>query len=369
MIDIDSSVNAEFIASGSLDVDEVIILTGGMNALALPEGFVKFYPVLDSGGVLCSKLIPQKDFREWISCRKIDFIGVKQVTYKNNTSHWHWAPAVKYDDPPNNNPSYKWQILSSSILTATKRGERYQALGEERAVPLTNDEMIELATQARYIGLALHQLNFAIINIAEHFQNELISRLSSDQPSPAVYSHIRSFDLSAFVHGFFQAYSSARDHYAIFISILIRSRKNNRGKNIDSMPLLFGAACPSVLRNVFLIAEMERKGLVSILSKEGVDRFGICRDTWFWYSNDLRNRFTHRYPYGSGKGEEKTEVYFSEYDPSIRLVKAFLENDDGKPPPNLLRTTNYLYQRICGLFLLAAESTGYISDPPKILLD
>lgn len=372
MTDFDSSIKAEFVSTGYWESEEIILLTGGMIALAVPEDSVVFFPVLNVGNITHTPPVPQREFIEWITSRKIDFIGIKQVTYEKNTSHWRWAPATKCVNPPSNNPFYKWQSLSSSIHREIKNGKSYQVLGQDRVTLLTDEEMLELATQARYVALALHQLNFAIVNIAEYFHRELISHLSADKPLPLVYAHVRSFDLSAFVHSFFQAYSSARDHYATFLSILIGLRKfkiNKRTVEIETMSLLLEGVNPSTLRKVSLIAELERKGLISVSQKGSVEKFDICPDTWLWYSNYLRNRFTHRYPYGSGKGEENSEIYFSECDSSIQLAKSFLESDSGTTPPNLLRTMNHLYQSICGLFILAAESTGYITDPPKISLD
>jgi hypothetical protein len=372
MTDFNSSINAEFVSTGSLESEEIILLTGGMIAIYVSEDSLVFFPILSAGNVAHTSPVRQRDFLEWITSRKIDFVGIKQVTYEKNTSHWRWAPATNCVNPPSNNPFYKWQSLSSSIRLEIKNGKSYHVLGQEGASLLTEGEMIELATQARYVALALHQLNFAIINIAEYFHRELISHLSTDQPLPVVYSHIRGFDLSAFVHSFFQAYSSARDHYAIFLSILIGLRKfkrKDRTVDIETMSLLLEGADPNILRNISLIAELERKGLISVSKRNEVERFGFCPDTWLWYSNYLRNRFTHRYPYGAGKGEENTEIYFAESDSSIQLAKSFLESGGGDPSSNLLRTINHLYQSICGLFLLAAESTGYIIDPPKISLD
>lgn len=372
MTDFNSSIEAEFVSTGYWESEEIILLTGGMIALAVPEDSVVFFPVLNAGKITHTPPVPQREFIEWITSRRIDFVGIKQVTYEKNTSHWRWAPATKCVNPPSNNPFYKWQSLSSSIHREIKNGKSYQVLGQDGVTPLTDEEMIELATQARYVALALHQLNFAIVNIAEYFHRELISHLSTDQPLPVVYAHIRSFDLSAFVHSFFQAYSSARDHYATFLSISIRVRKFKRKKQaveIDTMPKLLEGVDASILRKVPLIEELEHKGLISASQKGGVEKFDICSDTWLWYSNYLRNRFTHRYPYGAGTGEENSEIYFSECDSSIQLAKSFLESDSGATPPNLLRTINHLYQSICGLFILAAESTGYITDPLKISLD
>ncbi|MZQ89007.1 hypothetical protein GVY41_07980 [Frigidibacter albus] len=366
---LDFQVNAELISSGRLEVEEIILLTGGLCAFSCSDTTAFIYPILKDGQLTRSSPIPHKKFKQYIKSRMIDVIGVKQVTRGPASMHWRWAPAVECLNPPDNNPSYRWRMVSSSISRAIKRREVYSVIGRSASDPLSFNDMEKLAIQANHVSLSLHQLNFAIVNMAEYFQNELLAHLSTTDPAPARYSHIRGFDLSAFVHSFYQAFSAARDHYALFLAIQLLRQKVG-GITIDSMPKLLNEVDPDDLRCLPIIRLLERNSLLrtgeGTGKSKGKDRLRFSSDTWLWYSNELRNRFTHRAPYGTAEGEGVTEAYQAEGDPELFLVKSFLERDGEKAQPNLLRTVNFGYQNICGLFLSAANLTGMMTAPPTI---
>ncbi|WP_298256088.1 hypothetical protein [uncultured Litoreibacter sp.] len=361
----DERIDAELVSIQGIDVDEIIILTDGLKARSRDDGCVQFYPIWRDGEPTWGGDILCETFRSFIEDRCIEVIGVKQITRTNDGTHWRWAPANACHNPPHNNPSYRWSFISSGIRQSIKSGTRLNFIGEKSSEPISDVDTRRLADLAKHIAIDLHQLNHAIAMMAEHLHTELVSQ----GPRCSRYSHIRNLDLSAHVHGFFQAFSAARDHYAQFLTIQI-GRKKVKGLPIDSMSKLLNAVEPSQLRQLNLIKLLEQRNLLEI--GEGAhNHAGECRlvyksDTWLKYTNKLRNRFTHGSPYGTSPDEDITEIYQPDCDSTIYLAKSFLEKGEEGFPLNILRTTNHSYQAICGLFLFAAEATGYESSPPLV---
>lgn len=255
----DERIDAELIAIQDLDVDEVIILTDGLKARSLNDEYVQFYPVWRDGEPTWGEGIPCATFRSFIKDRCIEAIGIKQITRTNDGTHWRWAPANACHNPPYNNPSYRWTSISSGINRSMKSGVRPNFIGEKSSKNISEVDTRKLADLAKHISIDLHQLNHAIAMMAEHLHTELISQ----GPICCRYSHMRNLDLSAHVHGFFQAFSAARDHYAQFLAIQI-GRKNVKKCQIDSMSSLLNAVEPSQLRQLKLIKLLEQKNLLEI---------------------------------------------------------------------------------------------------------
>lgn len=362
------SIHAKNVTFSHAEPEEILVLTGGLTAHWHGDSSICLYPVRREGKLQLSLPIPQDDFRAYIKVRNIAQIGIKQITKVSGDTHWRWAPAVYCRNPPDNNPCYQWQLLLGSITRAASSGERYPAIVRGEARSLSQTEMEQLAKQARHIAICLHQMNFAMVSMAEHFQNELSLRLSSDGPCSMRYSHIRGFDLASYVHSFFQAYGAARDHYAHFLAV--QALRHGGNKPIDDMSKLLRCIDPEDLKLLPMIAQLVRMNFLGLehLSPENStrDRLSFSPDTWLSYANKLRRRFTHHEPYGTVDEEEITEIYAAPNDPSVILAKGFLAKGTMGQSRDLLRTTNYLYQNICGLFLTAAKLTGYMSAPVLI---
>jgi len=358
-------IDAELAFIESIDVNEIIILTGGLKARLRDDENVQIYPIWRDGEPTWGGNIPCNMFQSFLKYRSIDIIGIMQDTKTDDGAHWRWAPAKACHNPPHNNPSYRWKFVSSGILRSIKAGTSFNVISEETRGAISEHDTRILADLAEHIAIDLHQLNLAIVMMAEHFHIELVGR----QPRCSRYSHIRNFDLSAYVHTFFQAFSAARDHYAQFLAIQI-GQKTVQGSKIDTMSNLLNGVEPSQLRQLKIIKLLEQKNYLEIgegrAKHKGEYRLIYKSDTWLKYANGLRNRFTHGSPYGTMADEDITEIYQPDGDSTIFLAKAFLEKDKGELPPNLLRTINYSYQNICALFLLASEVTGYIIDPPLV---
>jgi len=359
--------DAELVSLQGIDVDEIIILTGGLKARLHEDQYVQVYPVWREEEPTWGRNIPHDMFQSFLKERSIDIIGIMQVSRTDDGAHWRWAPAKACHNPPHNNPSYRWALISSGILRSLKSETSINVIGEKANVVISPDDTKRLGDLARHIAIDLHQLNHAIVMMAEHLHIEIVSQ----GPRCSRYSHIRNLDLSAHVHGFFQAFSAARDHYAQFLAIQI-DRKKVKGEEIDSMSKLLNAVEPSQLRHLEIIKLMEDRNLLEI-GKGRRKHDGKCRlvyksDTWLKHTNELRNRFTHGSPYGTMPEEDITEIYQPDCDSSIFLAKSFLEKGDGESPPNSLRTINHSYQNICALFLLASDATGYDNSPMLVSL-
>ncbi|UWQ55089.1 hypothetical protein [Leisingera caerulea] len=360
-------IGAELVSLQEIDVNEIIILTGGLKARLHEDQYVQVYPVWREEEPTWGGNIPYDIFQSFLKDRSIDIIGIMQISRIDDGAHWRWAPAKACHNPPHNNPSYRWTLISSAILRSLKPRTSLNVIDEKANVVISEADTKRLGDLAKHIAIDLHQLNHAIVMMAEHLHNEIVSQ----GPRCSRYSHIRNLDLSAHVHGFFQAFSAARDHYAQFLAIQI-GRKRVQGKEIDSLFKLLNAVEPSQLRHLKIIGLMEDRNLLEI--GKGIHQHkGKCRlvyksDTWLKYTNELRNRFAHSSPYGTMPEEDITEIYQPDCDSSIFLAKSFLEKGEGEFPPNSLRTINYLYQNICALFLLASDATGYDNTPPLVSL-
>lgn len=360
-------IDAELVSRQEIDVNEIIFLTGGLKARLHEEQYVQVYPVWREEKPSWGENIPCDMFQSFLKDRSIDIIGIMQVSGTDDGAHWRWAPAKACHNPPHNNPSYRWTLISSGILRSLKSNTCLNVIGEKSNAVISRDDTKRLSDLAKHIAIDLHQLNHAIVRMAEHLHIEIVSQ----GPHCRRYSHIRNLDLSAHVHGFFQAYSAARDHYAQFLAIQI-DRKMVKGEKIDSMIKLLNAVEPSQLKHLEIINLMEEGNLLEI-GKGKQKHNDKCRlvyksDTWLNYTNKLRNRFTHRSPYGTMPEEDITEIYQPDCDSSIFLAKSFLEKGEGESPPNCLRTINHLYQNIVALFLSAADATGYDQTPPLVNL-
>lgn len=362
-----TSFEAEITSISFVDVDEIMILTGGLKARIHQSEYIQFYPIWKNGNAVWGNETRQEDVRRFIADRNIDLIGIKQETKSADGQHWRWAPANGCENPPHNNPSYRWGFIASSIKRAIKRGDSFNFIGEEHQKVMPNSDMTKLSNLAQHISIDLHQMNFSIVMMAEHLHREILQC----KPECTRYSHIRNLDLSAHVHSFFQAYSAARDHYAQFLAVQI-SKTSVCGEKVDSMSGLLNSVDPDNLRELQIAKTLEAKKLLSIgngrKKHDGKERFVYTPKTWLSYTNRLRNRFTHGSPYGTLPEEDIMEIYSPENDPSIYLAKSFLEKEDCQFHPNLLRTVNGLYQNICGLFLSASELSGYKDDPPLIVV-
>ncbi|WP_418591452.1 hypothetical protein [Ponticoccus sp. (in: a-proteobacteria)] len=360
-------IDAELISIHSIDVTETIILTGGLKARSCDDECVQIYPFWRDGEPIWGEHIPCDNFLKFLKERSVDIIGIKQDTRAGDGNHWRWAPAKACHNPPHNNPSYRWRFLSSGICRSVNSGETLSVIGAKSNETISEVDAKKLSDLARHIAIDLHHLNHAIAMMAEYLHIELVSQ----GPRSRRYSHIRSLDLSAYVHGFFQVFSAARDHYAQFLAIQI-GQKKVEGEKIDSMFNLLNASEPSQLRQLKIIKLLEQKNLLEVGKGKrrhtGRSRLVYKSDTWLKYSNDLRNRFTHGSPYGTMEGEDMTEILQPDGDRAMFLAKTFLDKGEGEFTPDLLRTINNLYQGVCALFLIASEVTGYKYDPLSVNL-
>lgn len=249
--------------------------------------------------------------------------------------------------------------------TTIFRGD-YHVTGDS-STKLGEKQVKRLSTLAKYISSYLHQMDSAIIKIAEFLHREL----TFSQPSCRQFAHIRHLDLASDIHSFFQAYSAARDHYGAFLATQI-AKKNHKHEAIDDFNTLLNSVDIDTLRVLPIIKRMEeRKAIAAVLkqTKRGnLVRFDYCQNTPLHFANSLRRRFTHKSPYGTSPDERLMEIYQPDNDPSIYLVKAFLEDGKNAPPLNMLRTVNGLYQNLCDFFLTCAIMTGYETDPVRINL-
>ncbi|WP_340287417.1 hypothetical protein [Sulfitobacter pontiacus] len=361
------NIDAQLVSIQSINVDEVIVLTGGLKARIRDDECVELYPIWRDGKPTWGKHISCDSFQSFLKERSIDIIGIKQSSRTDDGAHWRWAPAKPSHNPPLNNPSYRWTFISSGILESIKSGTSLDLITGKSGETISEAHTRKLADLAKHIAIDLHQLNHAIVMMAEHLHIELVSQ----GPRCCRYSHIRNLDYSAYVHIFFQAFSAARDHYAQFLAIQM-GQNTIRGHEIDNMYSLLNAIEPSKLRELRIIKLLEQKNLLEI--GEGTRKHkGKCRlvyksDTWLKYANDLRNRFAHRSPYGTVPDEDITEIYQPDVDSTIFLAKSFFEKGEGEFAPNTLRTTNHLYQNLCALFVLASDATGYDSYQPLVNL-
>jgi hypothetical protein len=360
-------IDAQLLSIQRIDVDEVIVLTGGLKARIRDDECVELYPIWRDGEPTWGKNVSSDTFQSFLKERSIDIIGIKQSSRTDDGAHWRWAPAKACHNPPHNNPSYRWTFISSGILESIKSGTCLNLISGKSGEAISKVNTRKLADLAKHIAIDLHQLNHAIVMMAEHLHIELVSQ----GPHCSRYSHICNLDFSAYVHSFFQAFSAARDHYAQFLAIQI-GQKKVEGDEIDSMSSLLNAVEPSQLRELRIIKLLEQKNLLEI-GKGTRKHQGKCRlvyksDTWLKYANDLRNRFTHRSPYGTVPDEDITEIYQPDVDSTMFLAKSFFEKGKGEFAPNSLRTINHSYQNICALFLLASDATGYDSNPPLVNL-
>ena len=159
----------------------------------------------------------------------------------------------------------------------------------------------------------------------------------------------------------------------------LSSRQNQAILTSEGRPLgecrskLLNSVDPVHLRELKTFNTLEKNNLVILGEGRGKKHGGKCRlcyksGTWLKGANDYRNRFTHESPYGTLPEENVLEVYQPDCDDTLFMAKAFFAQEEGDFPPNVLRTTNHLYQNICGFFLLCSEFTGYSSDPPSINL-
>lgn len=361
-------VDAGLVSIHSIEVDEIIILTGGLKARLRDDGCVQFYPIWRDGEPTWGGNIPCDMFQTFLEDRSIDMIGIKEENRADDGDHWRWAPAKACHNAPHNNPSYQWTFISGGIHRSLKARTSLHAIGEKPSETISKFDTRRLADLAKHISIDLHQLNHAIVMIAEHLHKELISH----GPQCNRYSHTRNLDLSAYVQGFFQAFSAARDHYAQFLAIQIGQKVVKKIK-IDSMTKLLNSVEPSQLRQLEIIKLLEQKNLLEegkgTRNHEGKIRLVYKPDTWLKYTNHLRNRFTHGSPYGTMPDEDIIEIYQPDGDSTIFLAKSFVEKGEGEFHPNSLRTINHSYQNICALFILAAEATGYDSNPPLVKLN
>lgn len=363
-----SKINARLISSQNISIDETIILTGGLKAKSYDDLSVTFYPIWKNGPPICGNEIACRDFQGFLKDRSIEVIGIKQDTKTENGNHWRWAPAKACHNPPHNNPSYRWTFISSGLRRSIKAGTSLNFIGDKSSQIIPDVDANKLSDLAQHIAIDLHQMNQAIVMMAEHLHNDLVG----NGPRCSRYEHIRHFDLSSHIHAFFQAFSAARDHYAQFVAIQI-DHKTVKGEHIDSMSKLLNSVDPVHLRELKTFNTLEKNNLVILGEGRGKKHGGKCRlcyksGTWLKGANDYRNRFTHESPYGTLPEENVLEVYQPDCDDTLFMAKAFFAQEEGDFPPNVLRTTNHLYQNICGFFLLCSEFTGYSSDPPSINL-
>jgi hypothetical protein len=295
------------------EAHEIIYLTDGLVAILQDDEMVRLFPVWRKSGAGWSDAFPAQDFRKFLQNRNIEMIGIKEVTKMTGGNHWSWAPETGYGKAPDNNPSYRWTQLSSSILRALKNDETYPSLGHKAPQEFDSREMENLATSAKHIAISLHQMNLAIVLMAEYFQGELPPLLDKAPPTEGPrYKRLRHLDLTSHVHSFFQAYSAARDHYARFVAIQI-SRPKVNGHRIDSMASLLNSIDPDELRVLPVIRQLEKENFLHVgkggKAFSGEDRLVFSKSTWLHNVNTLRNRFTHRAPYGTSDGEDVVEVW------------------------------------------------------------
>lgn len=365
--DLDKKISGILLSHDNIDRSETMLLTGGLKARLTTRDSVHFYPIWNNGRPSWGQTISTQHFSSFVEAHRMELIGIKQETTSNIGQHWNWAPARECENPPSNNPSIRWNSLSSSILRMRNAGHPFQVVGDTSRT-LTDQSVERLSALAKHISIDLHQMNFAIIRIAEHLHNEL----TSSGPHSRRFTNVRHFDLSAHVHGFFQAYSAARDHFGEFLATQI-ARKGAKGAVIDDFAKLLRFVDIDSLRSLTIIAKMEERNLIRPVEKKEkngatVVRFDYCKNTWLHYTNNLRRRFTHKSPYGTQPGEEMMEIYQAKNSPSIYQVKAFLEANDGSGNPDMLRTVNRLYQDLCGFFLASLIFTGYEANPVALTL-
>lgn len=380
-----ADIKARFVSYPSGERRYKFYITGGLQALSIDgsDNFLYLTPAECGSTTERGFKIEFSFLQEKLKSIKQEIIGLKEISIIDGESHWRWSPHVRRGRvAPENNPAYKWNELSASIERT--RGTAYSAdigisapkeaakLSDHLANP--SDEVLGLlAQQSSCIAIAIHQMNWAIMTIAEHFYSELEASLSHGRAEGTKFSSLRDFDLYAYVHSFFQAYGTARDHYAHFLAIQLDVRfveKKRRVVKVDSLSALLGEVDPTILRKARMIRLLEQSRLIELSSG---DKFRVNKRTWLGYLNFLRNRFVHNSPYGFYECESFSELMRSSDDSIVMTLKRYMSGDEGdaseNPKPcDLLRTMNGLYRESLHLFWDAAEFTGLAKPPPTISL-
>lgn len=345
-------------------------LTGGLTAFS-PEfdsDYVQLYPLNVDGKASFGPKIRIEQIAHYVADLGTEIIGLKEVTLQGRAANWRWSPQIRRGDaPPANNPRDKWQRITHSLQhLESDEGTIQSAISSSNPVDIK-----ALIRQSQNVSLSLHHLNWAIVTIAEHFQAELSSAIANGDELDTRYSTTRDHDLFAYVHAFFQAYGAARDHYAFFLAHQLGSpeRKTKRGvQKHDSLSNLLSGISATDLRTLPMIANLEKREILK--PDPQTSRFVITKETWLGFSNELRNRFTHRSPLGTLAGEDVNELIQLDGSSNLWTIKRYLQNPetsaDAIPVLDLLRTLNGNYRHMCYFFWDAAELTGLETPPPTI---
>lgn len=367
---ISNPTHATLVSLCSGEREEIIHLTGGLKAKLFPSEELKVFPYLSSNKLEWSEPIPARLFSEWISRHGIRIIGVKtESDVPTLGTIWDWHLVRSEHDLPGENPSHCWREVAS--------GAERHSIGNENdhgVFPTKLDKDVipvkALSACARHIQISLHQLNMAIINLSEHLHGSLCSHLEQVGGEEARHWTTNELDVVSYVHSFFQAFSAARDHYARFLAISMSRPRVKEVGTIDTLFKLLNSTDPDELRKLPILREFEKAGLIRVGAGKhpfkGQDRFSVVEDCWLGFLNSMRNRFTHKEPYGSLGDENLREIYRSQTDDTVFMAKSFIRTSRTDTNLDLLKTLDYSYQKLCKTFQYASNVTELKKDPPVL---
>lgn len=274
-----------------------LYFSGGIRAASIGPNAWRIEPILANGKPCATGPLSMHEMQQIAKANGLKAVAFHSFSWMDGDYTYSWNPIIPGQVNHSESPSQLWSNIASNITRprTAKILQRFDRPTEDDIARVFDDQH-PVEAMARYISLSLRSLDISVEQIAAHYNEQLVSKMSAGHLNGERSNNTSAQSLYAHLHSFFLHLGAARD----YLGRLIAHRIGFDTRKIDSMTRLIGAIKQSNLPRDAVLDLLFSSGNISTHSQK-TGRF--IASGWIEDVTVARNRFVHHEPYGSKSKE------------------------------------------------------------------
>jgi hypothetical protein len=326
------------------------IYSGGMRAAEAADNAWFIEPVLEGRDPSAKGVMSRREVQAFFSQYAFTFIAFHGIGWLKGDYHSSWSPFIPGQANHFLGPADLWSNVASNFSrarTADDIAKLLQPTREQIAALL--DDRGEAERLARSISLSLRNMDISVEQIAEFYNEQLVSHMAAGRLKGERSTTTLDQTLYAHVHSFFMHLGAARDYLAALCALRI----GKDPQKVDSFARLVEAVRHEHFDRDPILGLLRARGYLQVKSPLS-SKFEAAG--WMAEVTDLRNEFMHRRPYGDRFVEHTGYAEAVHREASIyRYIRPIVLNGSERDVQDVV---THHYREITGLCYEAAQMSG-----------
>lgn len=326
------------------------IYSGGMRAAEIAGNAWFIEPVLDGEDPSAKGVMPRREVYAFFRQYAFTFIAFHRVGWFKGNYHSSWSPFIPGQANHFQGPADLWSNVASNLSrarTADDFAKLLQPTREQIAALL--DDRSEAERLARSISLSLRNMDISVEQIAEFYNEQLVSHMAAGRLAGERSTTTLDQTLYAHVHSFFMHLGAARDYLAALCALRI----GKDPQKVDSFMRLVDAVREEHFDRDPMLSLLRARGYFKVKSLVS-SKFEAAG--WMAEVTHLRNEFMHRRPYGDQFVEQVGYAEAVDREAGVfRYIRPIVVNGSERDVQDVI---THHYREMTGLCYDAAQMSG-----------